>query len=171
MAEIAAGGTAMMAAARAWSRARLYDDRLGDPDAPRLAAWAESIERWKLDTHDVVDGVCRYYEGTEHAEVIRIGDLLHHAREIRRQRAESEKAPAVAALPSGGDWEGLPIGAEGLPVWAAYDIDDAIDRECPKCQAQPGDACITANDLPQKVPCLARIKGRPIATPAPTRRR
>ena len=77
MAEIVAGSTATMAAARAWARARLYDDKLGEPDAPRLAAWAESIERWKLDAPDLIEGVIRHYEA-QAAPTIQIGDLLHH---------------------------------------------------------------------------------------------
>lgn len=165
MTDINAGSTASLAAARAWARARLYDDRLGEPDAPRLAVWAEAAQRWQLDVSDLVDGVVRYYEGTEQADVIRIGDLVHHAREVRRQRAEGEKAreihEAAGELPAGDGWAGLPIKAQGVPVWAAYDVNGAIDRECPRCRAEPGDACITARNQPQKVPCLPRLTGRP----------
>jgi hypothetical protein len=155
----------MLAASRAWARARLYDDRLGDADAPRLAAWAESVERWKLDTSDLIDGVVRYYEGTPNAPTIRIGDLLHHAREVRRQRAEAEKAAEIHAaageLPAGSGWAGLPLKAQGIPVWPAYEINGALDRECPRCHADPGDACITGRNQPQKVPCLPRLTGKP----------
>jgi hypothetical protein len=164
MAEIVAGSTATMAAARAWARARLYDDKLGEPDAPRLAAWAESIERWKLDAPDLIEGVIRHYEG-QGAPTIQIGDLLHHAREVRRQRAEAEKAAEVHAaageLPAGSGWAGLPIKSQGIPVWPAYEVNDAITRDCPSCHAEPNNACITGRDQPQKVPCLARLTGKP----------
>lgn len=165
MTEIAAGSTAMLAAGQAWARARLYDDKLGPADAPRLAAWAESIERWKLEAPDLLEGVVRYYEGTEQADVIRIGDLVHHAREVRRQRAESEKAreihQAAGELPAGSGWAGLPINARGIPVWPAYEVNDAIGRACPRCHAEAGDACITGRDQPQKIPCLPRLNDQP----------
>ncbi|WP_067891284.1 hypothetical protein [Nocardia vaccinii] len=163
MNDIAASDSAMRAAAAAWSRARIYDDKLGDPDTARLAAWAESIERWKLETPDLLEAVNRYYEGCTDGRTIGIGDLLHHAREVRRQRAESEKAAQVhaevvtaAALP------GAPFRVAGDPVWAAYDVNGAIDRECPRCHAAPNDACITARGTAQKMPCVARLTGKSI---------
>lgn len=163
--QIAASDRSVRAAAAAWSRARIYDDKLGDPDKARLAAWAESIERWKLDAPDLLEGVIRYYEGQTEGRTIGIGDLLHHAREVRRQRAESEKAAQVhteaAALPGADSWAGLPIQAQGVPVWPAYEVNDAISRQCPRCHAAPGDACVNARDWPQKLPCLSRLTDRP----------
>lgn len=164
MTEIAASDRSMRAAAAAWSRARIYDDKLGEPDAARLAAWAESVERWKLDAPDLIEGVMRYYEGETHGRTIGIGDLLHHARESRRQRAERETAEqvhaAAAALPAGDGWAGLPINASGRPVWAAYDVNGAIDRQCPTCGALPNDACVSRTQRPQKIPCLSRMTDR-----------
>lgn len=165
--EIAASDRSIRAAAAAWSRARIYDDKLGDPDKARLAAWAESIERWKLDAPDLLEGVIRYYEGETVGRTIGIGDLLHHARESRRQRAERETAAEVhaavtAALPGGDSWGGMPIKVAGDPVWAAYDVNGAIDRPCPRCRAEPNCACVTDRDTPQKLPCLARLNnGKP----------
>ncbi|WP_378735480.1 hypothetical protein [Nocardia brasiliensis] len=158
--EIAASDRSVRAAAAAWSRARIYDDKLGDPDKARLAAWAESIERWKLDAPDLLEGVIRYYEGETDGRTIGIGDLLHHGREARRQRAERETAAEVhaavtAALPVSGT--GLPLRAAGDPVWAAYDVNGAIDRPCPRCKADPNCACVTERNAPQKMPCLARL--------------
>lgn len=168
MTEIAASQSVMRGAAAAWSRARIYDDKLGDPDKARLAAWAESIQRWDLDTPDLVEGVMRYYEAETEGRTIGIGDLLHHARENRRQRAEREKAAEVhaeaAALPAGsGEYAGLPINASGEPVRAAYDIGGAVDRQCPHCGAAVGDPCIAERRgiaRGQKIPCLARMTGR-----------
>jgi len=162
--DIAASQKSMRAAAAAWSRARIYDDKLGDPDTARLAAWAESIERWRLDAPDLLEGVNAYYEGNTANQTIGIGNLLHHAREARRLRAEREKAAevhadVVAALPPGG-YAGLPINAEGRPVWAAYDVKDAITRTCPRCHAAPNDACVTTRGTAQKIPCLPRMTGR-----------
>ncbi|MFE3060572.1 hypothetical protein [Nocardia sp. NPDC059239] len=171
MAEIAASQSAMRAAASAWSRARIYDDKLGDADEARLAAWAESVERWELDTPDLVEGVIRYYEAETEGRTIGIGDLLHHARESRRQRAERDKAAEIhadAALPAGqGRYSGLPINATGDPVRAAYDIGGAVDRPCPNCGAAVGDPCIAATGLGQKIPCLVRMTGRSTAVGQP----
>lgn len=163
MNEIAATDTSMRGAAAAWSRARIHDDKLGDPDTARLAVWAESIERWKLDAPDLLLGVDLFYEGNTTGRTIAIGDLLHHAREVRRQRAERDKAAEVhaAALPAGESWGGIP-GATGRPIWDAYDVDEAIARPCPRCHAQVNDACVTARGTAQKVPCLSRLlDGRP----------
>lgn len=172
MNEIAASEASMRGAAAAWSRARIYDDKLGDPDNARLAAWAESVERWRLDIPDLVEAVQRYYEGCTDGRTIGIGDLMHHARESRRQRAESEKAAeehaaatAAPALPPGG-YGGLPINAVGEPVWDAYDINGAIDRQCPNCHAEPRCACVTQWGGAQKVPCRARLVNKPITRSA-----
>ncbi|NEW27273.1 hypothetical protein [Nocardia cyriacigeorgica] len=165
-AEIAASDAAMRAAAAAWSRARIYDDKLGDPDAARLAAWAESIDRWELGTPDLLEGVIRYYESETEGRTIGIGDLLHHARESRRQRAERDKAAQVhaeaAQLPAGAGYAGLPINATGRAVPAAYETNDAIRRACPKCKAATGDPCTSALGREQRIPCLARMTGKPV---------
>ncbi|MCU1640892.1 MAG: hypothetical protein JWN03_1167 [Nocardia sp.] len=165
--DIAASEAAIRAAAAAWSRARIYDDKLGDADKARLAAWAESIERWELDAPDLVEGVMRYYESNTEGRTMGIGDLLHHAREHRRQRAEREKAAQsgdATSLPAGtGQYAGLPISATGAPVRAAYDVAGAVDRQCPNCDAAIGDPCTSAAGLGQRIPCLARITGRSAA--------
>lgn len=57
---------------------------------------------------------------------------------------------------------GLPIPTDGHPVWAAYAINDAISRPCPRCHAKPNEACanpITRRDT--KIPCLVRMTGKP----------
>lgn len=167
MTEIAASQESVHAAAAAWSRARIWDDKLGEVDKVRLAAWAEAIDRWKLETPDLLEGVNVYYEGNTTGRIIGIGDLLHNAREARRQRAERERAQEVHAdvvaareLPHG--YGGLPINAAGNPVWAAYDVNDAISRKCPRCHAAPDDACVTARGTAQKIPCMPRMTNDPL---------
>ncbi|WP_369024090.1 zinc finger domain-containing protein [Nocardia cyriacigeorgica] len=163
--EIAASDAAMRAAGLAWARARIYDDKLGNPDGARLAAWAESIQRWELDTPDLLEGVTRYYESDTEGRTIGIGDVLHHARESRRQRAEREKAAQIhteaAALSAGAGYAGLPINATGRPVRAAYDIGGALGRDCPHCKAPAGEPCTAATGAVQRIPCLARMTGKP----------
>ncbi|MFD9992082.1 hypothetical protein ACFWXT_29680 [Bacillus cereus] len=169
--EIAASDAAVRAAAAAWGRARIYDDKLGDPDKARLAAWAESIHRWELDSPDLLEGVIRYYEADTAGRTIGIGDLLHHARESRRQRAEREKAAQVhqdvASLPPRAGYAGLPLAVEGNPVRAAYDVEDAVSRSCPNCHAAVGDPCVSVLGRSQRIPCLARMTGRPNAVGQP----
>ena len=54
---------------------------------------------------------------------------------------------------------GLPIGgADGKPVQAAYEVNDAIDATCPQCSAPVGEACynpITGKS--RRIPCLPRL--------------
>lgn len=156
-AQIAASPDSLRAASAAWGRARIRDDRFGDPDPGALAAWAESVERYRLTAPDLIAGVDRYYEGTRNAAKIGTGDLIYHAREIRRQRAEAEKAPAARALPSGDTWGGLPIPTRGEPIWSVYADQGAIDISCPNCGAVPGDACVNGG-FPRKIPCTNRTK-------------
>lgn len=177
MPEIAASPEAIRAATAAWQRARFLDDKLGEPDPGRIAAWAEIIQKWQLSAADAVAGVDRYYEGETAGRIIQIGNLLHHAREVRHQRAEREKAAevhAAAALNPGEGWAGLPLKSSGRPIRTAYAVDGAVDRTCPNCDAQIGAPCTSATGEPQKVPCLSRIKGRLIGNkrkpPKPQRR-
>ena len=161
---INADAESIRTAGDAWGRARIYDDKLGEPDAARIALWAESISRWKLGAPDVLGGVTRYYEKPG-VPTIQIGDMLHHAREIRRDRAEREKAREIIdapALPNPAAG-GLPIPTEGTPVWAAYEINGAINRDCPRCDAKPDEVCIVpGTEHTLKIPCLDRMVNRKI---------
>ena len=157
---INASDDALRTAAAAWERARLFDDKLGAPDAGRVAVWAESISRWNLEAPDVLQGVTRYYEGERNGRTMQIGDLLFHARELRRERGEREKAREIIdapALPNPAAG-GLPIPTEGTPVWAAYEINGAINRDCPRCDAKPDEVCIVpGTEHTLKIPCLDRM--------------
>ncbi len=62
-----------------------------------------------------------------------------------------------AALPAAPYSGGLPINAEGDPVWSAYDVNGAITRECPRCHAEPNCACVTGRGTAQRIPCLERL--------------
>lgn len=54
---------------------------------------------------------------------------------------------------------GLPIGADGEPVWAAYEVHNAIDHPCPTCGAPPREGCInTLSGTDRIIPCLTRLK-------------
>jgi hypothetical protein len=69
--------------------ASLLDDRAPRPDKPRVAAWAEQIERHALTEPDLLDAVQAFYDApSDHA--IAVGELIHHGRRIKRDRLDRE---------------------------------------------------------------------------------
>lgn len=148
-------------------RARLLDNRIGDGDTARLAAWAESLEPYGFTAPQLLHAVAVHYN-TEKATVIMPGDMIKHAREFRRDTAEREKAAeARAAIESGLpatppalECGGLGINADGPPVPGAYLVNDAVERDCPHCKAELYEPCTNpASGRPRRMPCLARMRG------------
>lgn len=77
------------AVTKVFQLAAILDDRAAQPDKARIAAWSEQVERHKLTEPDLLDGLQAYYDNpSDHS--IQIGDLIHHARRIRRDRNERE---------------------------------------------------------------------------------
>lgn len=76
--------------------AAILDDRAAQPDKARVAAWAEQIERHKLTERDLLDGLQAFYDSPSE-RAIQVGDLIHHARQVRRDRTEREQAAEQAA--------------------------------------------------------------------------
>ncbi|AEL98226.1 hypothetical protein PBI_BIGNUZ_64 [Mycobacterium phage BigNuz] len=69
--------------------AAILDDRVSQGDTARVAAWAEQVQRHNLGESDLLDGLQAYYDApTDRA--IQIGDLIHHARQARRNRTQAE---------------------------------------------------------------------------------
>ena len=162
-------------AGAALARAAIFDDRITDSDQARILAWAEAIEPHRISQPDVLAAVTAYYQ-RRGVDAIRPGDLIAAAREIRRQRAEREKG-SPAALPAGPTPDpqlgGLPIGgANGKPVWEAYEQHDAITRICPACDAKPDESCINpSTGGTRRMPCVARLgdPNKPRKAPAKNR--
>lgn len=71
--------------------AAILDDRAAAPDEHRLAAWAEQIHRHQLGRADLLDGLQKFYDNPSD-RAIQIGDLIQHARAIRRDRNERESS-------------------------------------------------------------------------------
>lgn len=69
--------------------AAILDDRAPAADMARIAAWAEQIHRHKLERRELLDGLQAYYDSPSE-RAIQIGDLIFHARAIRRDRNERE---------------------------------------------------------------------------------
>ncbi|MCR8897280.1 hypothetical protein NWF34_10000 [Gordonia sp. GONU] len=149
--------TAIRAAGTALARAEIFDDRV-TADRPRITAWAEAMDPHGIDQVDAIAAVTAHYSAPG-AQTIRVGDVIAAARKIRRERAEREKGEQVAIAAPDSQLGGLPIaGADGTPIWSAYEQHDAITVPCRTCQAQPDEACVNlATKMTRKIPCTTRI--------------
>ncbi len=85
----------LRAVAKVFQLAAILDDRVAQPDKARIAAWAEQVERHNLAQSDLLDGLQAFYDGPSE-RAIQIGDLVHHARIVRRDRTEREEADQLA---------------------------------------------------------------------------
>ena len=43
-----------------------------------------------------------------------------------------------------------------VPIRAAYEANGALDRDCPMCQASPGQWCADPRGRLRRVPCVSR---------------
>jgi len=75
--------------------ASLLDDRVGHPDKGRILAWANQVEKYQFIRGDLLDGVQAFYD-TPRERAMGVGDLIHHARLIRRERMEKEESALAA---------------------------------------------------------------------------
>ncbi|QTF81778.1 hypothetical protein SEA_BEEGEE_75 [Gordonia phage BeeGee] len=149
--------TAIRAAGTALARAEIFDDRV-TADTARIQAWAEAMEPHGLDQADAIAAVTAHYSAPG-ATTVRVGDVITAARKIRRERAEREKGEQATIAAPDRQLGGLPIGgADGTPIWPAYEQHDAITVPCRTCQAQPDEACVNlATQMTRKIPCTSRI--------------
>ncbi|WP_027503327.1 hypothetical protein [Rhodococcus sp. UNC363MFTsu5.1] len=162
----------LIATGMVFARAAVFDDYFGHEDDGRTAAWAEAIQKYNLDRADLLNAVTTFYAGTPGGR-LSIGELIRLARQSRQdtamRREHDERAkrgittgltPITATTTPDTQLGGLPIaGADGDPVWAAYDINNAINHDCPTCKEPAGGACVnTRNDQARKIPCLARMR-------------
>lgn len=77
------------AVGKAWKLAGLLDDRVTEPAPARVAAWAEQVQRHNLPESDLLDGVQAFYDQPS-THAMQIGDLINHARAIKRNRLDRE---------------------------------------------------------------------------------
>ena len=154
----------------ALGRASLFDNKIGDTDKARTAVWAEALAPYRFELPDLLNAVTAYYRA-EPQRTIMPADVIRLGREARTDRGMRDAAPDREAreLRNGQrlglvapdvQLGGLPIGgADGSPVWEAYEINGAIDRECPTCGEPANGACVNrVNDKARKIPCLSRMK-------------
>lgn len=146
------------AATHAWQRARLYDDRVGEIDRLRLTAWADAIASINATETEAIDAVSAWYLAGGRDRPIQVGDMLAEIRRVRRDELDRQAANVTGPTVPVDPQLGLPIaGADGEPVWDAYDGIDTI--VCPTCNAQPAEACVNlATNMTRKIPCIARTR-------------
>ncbi|EAS0269327.1 hypothetical protein E7939_21790 [Salmonella enterica] len=148
---------AIRAAGTALARAEIFDDRV-TADKARIAAWAEAMDPHGIDQADALEAVTAHYSAPG-ATTVRVGDVIAGARKVRRERAEREKGEQAAIAGPDRQLGGLPIaGANGTPVWSAYEQHGAIDLPCRTCDAEPNDACVnTVTGQTRVIPCISRL--------------
>lgn len=126
--------------------------KIGDAD---VAGWSATL-RQDLDRDLALEALRVHYATS--SERLMPAHINKLAVQIRRDRAEREKAAEITTRPDR-QLGGLPINADGDPVWAAYETNGAIDVECPTCKQPADHACINlATDTARKIPCLSRSK-------------
>jgi hypothetical protein len=79
----------LRATAEVLKLAAILDDRAPAGDKARIAAWGEKIHQHRLERNDLLDGLQAFYDSPSE-RAIQIGDLIHHARIVRRDRNERE---------------------------------------------------------------------------------
>ncbi|MBF6060546.1 hypothetical protein IU500_07110 [Nocardia terpenica] len=89
-------------AAQVLAKCAAFDPTFPKPDPVIAHGWAEAFTRYDLPLPDLLDAVTRHY--CESADRAMPKHLIHHARDIRRDRAEREKAHR-AALPAAASGE------------------------------------------------------------------
>jgi hypothetical protein len=77
------------AVADALQLASLLDDRFGHTDDARVAAWSEQVQHHNLQRADLLDAVQAFYDQPQQ-QSLGVGDLIHHARAVKRTRLEKE---------------------------------------------------------------------------------
>lgn len=90
MTDVKASPATIRAVATALGRARLFDDKLGGSDEGRIAAWAEAVEPHALSQADMLQAVTDFYSSNDGGRTMQVSDLIRHARNLRRDRAQAE---------------------------------------------------------------------------------
>lgn len=133
------------ATAAVLGKARLLDDKIGSPDQARIAAWAEQIEPHKLGQRDLMKAVGAFYMDNVAGRTMQVGDLIFHARQIRRERAEREpdefREARQAALEAKVAAEADEKSCSTVALRYARPEGNPLMIRCPHCNARPGSRC------------------------------
>lgn len=79
--------------------AAALDDRVAQPDKARIIAWSEQVQRNRLTASDLLNATQDYYDARSDRP-IQVGDLIHHARLIRRDRLD-RNPPSSTSVTTG----------------------------------------------------------------------
>lgn len=164
----------VIAVAHVLGKAALFDPRFSKPDEGKALAWAQALQPHNFDTADILDAVVKFYSDNADRTLM-VADVIARAKAIRRDRAQREDADARDQRANDLDRRhglrsvdrqlgNLPIaGADGPPVPGAYLVNNAYERTCDTCHAEPLEPCTnTATGNARKIPCLVRL--RPLKT-------
>lgn len=134
------------ATATALGKARLLDDKIGRADEARILAWAEQVQPYRLTADDLLHAVGAFYIDNPTGRTMQIGDLVHHARQIRRERTEQEpdaqREARQAELDARFADQAAEIAAskgQGRPKRGP----NPLTVRCPWCRAAPLTPCTT----------------------------
>lgn len=96
MVNINATRDTILAVTSALALARALDNRIGEVNELRIAAWSEVVDQYGLSKDDMLAGVRAHYAAND-ANSLLVGDLLYHARLHRKDRTEREDSATQAA--------------------------------------------------------------------------
>ena len=140
-----------------------FDRRtVGDGD---ITAWGAAL-RSDLDLQLALDAVQIHNATSE--DWIKPVHVNKLAVQIRKDRAEREDREARERRQDRNDQRHgleaapgspLALNADGPPVPGAYQVNDAVERDCPTCHAEPYEPCTNpVNGRPRRLPCLPRLR-------------
>ncbi len=162
----------VIAVAHVLGKAALFDPRFSKPDEGKALAWAQALQPHNFTTEDILDAVVKFYSDNADRTLM-VADVIARAKAIRRDRAQREDAEArdnraqaldrrhgLRVVPGDPQLGGLPIaGADGPPIPGAYKVNDAVERTCPTCNAEPLEPCTNPRTgSARKIPCTSRAK-------------
>lgn len=136
--------------------------KLGEAD---VTGWSAML-RSDLD-RDLAFEALRVHYATS-PERVMPAHINARAIEIRKDRADREERLERELRADRNDARhgldqvsssGLALNADGPPVPGAYQVNDAVERECPHCHAEPYEPCTNpVNGSARRIPCPPRLR-------------
>ncbi|MBX4168073.1 hypothetical protein K3M35_05250 [Rhodococcus sp. DMU2021] len=137
--------------------------KVGEAD---VTGWSAMI-RQDLDRELAFEALRIHYATSSDrimpAHINQIAIQIRKDRAEREDRLEREQRAALNDQRHGlepvGAGSPIALNADGPPVPGAYEINGAIDRDCPTCEAEPMEPCTNPiNGQARRMPCPSRMK-------------